>query len=43
MQQGIATGKSRLYSTKFHIVLQNASNNKIHSKEQLADTLPDFI
>ena len=41
MQQGIATGKSRLYSTKFHIVPQNAS--KVHSKEQLFDTLPNFI
>ena len=33
MQQRIATGKSSLYSTKLHIVLQNTSNNKIHSKE----------
>ena len=28
MQQRIATGKSSLYSTKFCIVLQNASNKK---------------
>ena len=35
MQQRIATAKSSLYSTDFHIVLQNTSNNKIHSKEQL--------
>ena len=33
MQQRIATGKSSLCSTKFHIVLQNTCNNKIHSKE----------
>ena len=33
MQQEIATGKSILCSTKFHKVLQNTSNNKIHSKE----------
>ena len=32
MQQRIATGKSRLSSSKFHIVLQNTSNNKTHSK-----------
>ena len=32
MQQRIATGKSRLSSAKFHIVLQNTSNNKTHSK-----------
>ena len=33
MQQIIATGKSILYSTKFHKALQNTPNNKIHSKE----------
>ena len=33
MQQRIATGKSSLYSTKFHIVLQNTSNIIIYSKE----------
>ena len=33
MQQRIATGKNNSKSTKFHIVLQNTSNNKIHSKE----------
>ena len=33
VQQRIATEKSGLYnSTKFHIVQQNTSNNKIHSK-----------
>ena len=32
-QQRIATGKSSLYSTKFHIVLQKASNDEIYSKE----------
>ena len=31
MQQIIATGKSILYSAKFHKVLQKASNNKIDS------------
>ena len=35
IQQRIGTAKSSLYSTKFHIVLQNASNKKIYSKEQL--------
>ena len=35
MQQIIATWKSSLYSTKSQIVLQNTSNNKIYSKEQL--------
>ena len=35
IQQRIATAKSSLCSTKFHIVLQNASNKKIYSKEQL--------
>ena len=33
MQQRIAIGKSSLYSIKFHIVLQNTSNNKIQSKD----------
>ena len=33
MQQRIATAKNNLYSTKFHIILQNTSNNKIYSKE----------
>ena len=33
VQQKIATGKSSLWSTKFRIVLQNTSNNKIHGKE----------
>ena len=33
MQQRITIGKSSLCFTKFHIVLQNTSNNKIHSKE----------
>ena len=35
MQQRIATGKSNLCSTKFHIALQNTFNNEIHSKELL--------
>ena len=33
VQERIATGKSSLCSTKFQIVLQNTSNNEIHSKE----------
>ena len=33
MRQIIATGKSILYSTKFHIVTQNKSDNKIDSKD----------
>ena len=33
MQQIIATGKSILYAAKFHKILQNKSNNTIHSKE----------
>ena len=32
MQQRIVTEKSGLCSTKFHIVLQNTSNSKVHSK-----------
>ena len=36
MQQRIGTGKSSFYSTKFHIVLQNTSNKKIHSKRVIA-------
>ena len=35
MQQTTVTGNISLYSTKSHIVLQNKSNNKIYSKEQL--------
>ena len=33
IQQMIATGKSSLCSTKFHIVLQNTCNDEILSKE----------
>ena len=35
MQQRIATGKEKgsLYSTKSHVVLQDAFNNKIYSKK----------
>ena len=33
IQQRIVTGKSSLCSAKFHIVLQNTSSNKVHSKE----------
>ena len=33
MQQRITTGKSSLYSTKFHIVLQNTSNTKSNTRE----------
>ena len=35
MQQRIATVKSSLSSAKFHIVLQNICNKKMHSKEYL--------
>ena len=33
MQQRIATGKSSLCTAKFHVILQNTSNNKVHNKE----------